>query len=132
MAQGKTIQNALIGTAVTIVAFFIPFLSGIAPLFGGGVAGYLQHERIAGGAKAGIVMGIFLTVITILIGILASLTVSHPSAVIPADYFRLSWAVVYVGMFVLVVVFIIVGGIGGAIGGAAIAQPDKGSFQFNE
>lgn len=56
--QGKTLKNAAIGVVVTTVAYFIPVVNAIAPIFGGGVAGYLQKQGIGGGMKAGAAKGL--------------------------------------------------------------------------
>lgn len=51
--KGKTLQNALIGVVVTTIAYFVPVLNAVAPVFGGSVAGYLQKQGAGGGMKAG-------------------------------------------------------------------------------
>lgn len=117
MARGRTLQNAVVGAALTIVAFFIPFLSGIAPLFGGGVSGYLQKEGLYGGAKAGIATGFVLTLLVLLIGIFAAILLTTTPVGLPSTI-EFNILYLYLGMFAFSVVLIIVGGIGGAIGGA--------------
>lgn len=55
MARGDTLLNAIIGAVVTVVLSF----TGISPVLGGGVAGYLQDESRKRGAKVGALSGVF-------------------------------------------------------------------------
>lgn len=57
MGTGDTWINAAIGAAVTIALSF----SGLSPLLGGGVAGYLQGEPPGRGATVGALSGVFAT-----------------------------------------------------------------------
>lgn len=53
MGRGDTLLNAAVGAAVTVVLSF----TGVSPLLGGGVAGYLQRESRTSGATAGALSG---------------------------------------------------------------------------
>lgn len=58
MAAGDTWINAAVGAAVTIGFSF----TGVSPLLGGGVAGYLQNESPKRGATVGALSGAIATV----------------------------------------------------------------------
>ena len=107
-SEPNTLVNVVVGAAATVVT--TPLLP-VAAVFGGGVAGYLQHRDLAAGAKVGALSGAV--------------------ASIPA--FFLAWLVVGVfllggvgaaalgGVFALVA-FLAVAGylvVAGALGGAA-------------
>lgn len=53
MGRGDTILNAVIGAVVTVVLSF----TGVSPVLGGGVAGYLQEGTRTAGAKVGALSG---------------------------------------------------------------------------
>jgi hypothetical protein len=53
MAKGDTLLNAVVGAVVTVLLSF----TGVAPVLGGAVAGYLQRESRASGAKVGALSG---------------------------------------------------------------------------
>lgn len=53
MGEGDTLLNAVVGAAVTVVLSF----TGVSPLLGGGVAGYLQREGRRRGATVGALSG---------------------------------------------------------------------------
>lgn len=55
MGKGDTLLNAGIGAIVTIVLSF----TGISPVLGGAVAGYLQRGTRRAGAKVGGISGAF-------------------------------------------------------------------------
>lgn len=55
MGRGDTLANALVGAIVTI--FVTPFLP-FAPIFGGGVAGYLEGTNGARGVRVGALAGL--------------------------------------------------------------------------
>lgn len=67
---GKTWSNATIGALVTTVAYFLPLVQVIAPVFGGFIAGYLQKQGVSGGMKAGGLKGIVMTIPAIGLGII--------------------------------------------------------------
>jgi len=64
----KTIQNGVIGGVVGSALGFVPLVLLVAPLLGGGVAGYLERDDAKGGlvagAVAGVVMAALSTVVT--------------------------------------------------------------------
>lgn len=53
MGEGDTLLNAVIGAVVTVVLAF----TGVSPLLGGGVAGYLQRGTRRDGATVGALAG---------------------------------------------------------------------------
>jgi hypothetical protein len=53
MTERNELRNATIGAVVTIVLSF----TGVAPLVGGGVAGYLQRESPGRGLRVGAISG---------------------------------------------------------------------------
>lgn len=54
MGEGDTLLNAAVGAAVTVVLSF----TGVSPVIGGGVAGYLQRESRTRGAAVGALSGV--------------------------------------------------------------------------
>jgi hypothetical protein len=67
MAEGDTLVNALVGAVATVV------LSGIlpfSPLFGGGVAGYLQGGDRSAGLRVGALSGVIALVPAAAVGLL--------------------------------------------------------------
>lgn len=70
--DGKTLQNASIGAAVSTVAYFIPVVNAIAPIFGGFVAGLIQKRGAGGGVKVGSLKGLVMVIPGILLGVVAS------------------------------------------------------------
>ena len=72
MGQGDTLLNAAIGAVVTVVLSF----TGISPVLGGGVAGYLQRESRRAGAKVGAISGLlaflpFVLLVVLFFGVVA-------------------------------------------------------------
>lgn len=63
MTRGNTGLNAVIGAAITLGLLF----TSISPLLGGAVAGYLQHEPPARGARVGAISGLLATLPLLLI-----------------------------------------------------------------
>ena len=64
----KTIQNGVIGGVIGAAFGFVPLILLVAPLLGGGVAGYLERDDakrgLVAGAVAGVVMAALSTVVT--------------------------------------------------------------------
>jgi hypothetical protein len=64
----KTLRNGVIGGVVGAALGFVPLILLVAPLFGGGVAGYLERDEtkrgLVAGAVAGVVMAALSTVVT--------------------------------------------------------------------
>lgn len=72
MGDGDTLQNASIGAAISTVAYFIPVVNAIAPIFGGFVAGLIQKRGVGGGVKVGSLKGVIMVIPAILLGFIAS------------------------------------------------------------
>jgi uncharacterized membrane protein (GlpM family) len=67
MGEGDTLINALIGAAVSVVlSGLLPF----SPLFGGGVAGYMQGGDRSEGLRTGAISGVIALVPAAVIGLL--------------------------------------------------------------
>lgn len=66
MGSGETWINAIVGAVITLGLSF----TGFSPLLGGGVAGYLQAEPPASGAKVGAVSGAIAAIPLLLLVIL--------------------------------------------------------------
>ncbi|NHN49235.1 DUF5518 domain-containing protein [Halostella sp. JP-L12] len=60
----------MLGAVVSIVAGFLPFVSFVAPLLGGVVAGDVYHAGLRDGVGAGALTGVFLAALGILLQIL--------------------------------------------------------------
>lgn len=90
MGQGDTLFNALAGAAVTVFASFIPF----SPVFGGGLAAYLQEGDKASSIRIGAISGAFAAVPFVLF---ALFVVAGLGFVAPAA-----------GLFGLVILFVFV------------------------
>lgn len=58
MGHGETLLNAVIGAVVSILLSF----TGVSPILGGGVAGYLQAESRRRGALVGALSGLLAAV----------------------------------------------------------------------
>jgi hypothetical protein len=65
--ERSTIENAGVGFLVGIVLTFVPLLSLVAPLVGGGVAGYRERKSANGGLLPGALTGAFIGVGAILL-----------------------------------------------------------------
>lgn len=118
--------SALLGAVVSIIAGFLPFVSFVAPLLGGGVAGYTNRAGSREGAGTGGLMGVFLAVLGIVLQISSPVLPAFPVAVVLGPWARGfglgmmdSIAAVIVASGILLV---LVGGVGGAIGGALAGQ----------
>ena len=67
MGDGDTAVNAVIGAVASVVlSSVVPF----APLFGGGVAGYLQGGTRSDGLRVGTLSGVLAFVPSVLVGFL--------------------------------------------------------------
>ncbi|UWG47905.1 Zn-ribbon domain containing protein [Halanaeroarchaeum sp. HSR-CO] len=120
MDTRRTGIAVLLGALVSIVAGFLPFVSFVAPLLGGAVAGYLQRSGWRDGATAGGLMGVVLAVIGVLGQALSSVLPPFPAAVILGPWargFGLGLDSVVVFLVASAVLLVLVGAIGGAIGG---------------
>jgi hypothetical protein len=67
MLSRRTIRNGAVGAVVGSVLGFVPLVLLVAPLLGGGVAGYLERDGARGGAVAGIVAGALMAAFTALV-----------------------------------------------------------------
>lgn len=113
MGKGDTIKNSIVAAIITTIAFFIPILNIIAPIFGSGVGGYMQKEGVRGGAKVGGIMGVLMVLPAIFMGGFVSWMFSFIPEV--GAFFAGSTLVVTA---VITAWSIVVGLVGGAIGGA--------------
>jgi hypothetical protein len=59
----RTGRNVSLGVLVGLVASYVPFVSLVAPLLGGGVAGYLERAGTRRGALVGGVVGLVVAVV---------------------------------------------------------------------
>lgn len=65
MAEGDTLINSVIGAvATTVLSGFVPF----APLFGGGIAGYLEGGERNDGLRVGAIAGVMALLPALVIG----------------------------------------------------------------
>jgi hypothetical protein len=104
-SEGRsTLTNGVIGGAVGIVLFFLPF----SPLLGGAVAGYLETEDGAA-LKAGAVSGLVALVPLFLFGLFALLFI--------LGFGPFSLALIAVFAFLLVAAYTVgLGALGGLLG----------------
>jgi hypothetical protein len=118
--EGKTLTNAAIGAVVSTVAYLVPVVNLFAPIFGGGVAGYLQHQGASGGMKAGSVKGFVMTIPAIGLGLVASGMLAQ----IPVIGDLLAGSIV---LLVIIVVghSVALGFFGGLFGGIISGGPQK-------
>jgi hypothetical protein len=116
MAEGDTWINAFIGAVVTVVTSF----TGVSPIIGGAVAGYLnRYDGVKVGALSGVIASIPLLGLLFLVGsVFAFLPfagpgmMNGPGAMVGAAGFLL---VVFV-FFVALLYAIALGALGGYIG----------------
>ena len=122
----RAASSAILGALVSIVAGFLPFVSFVAPLLGGGVAGFIQRAGPRDGAGAGALMGVFLTVLGVPIQILGPVLPAFPAAVVLGPWARGFGLGMLDSIIAIIaasaVLLVLVGAIGGAIGGALIGQ----------
>jgi hypothetical protein len=67
MISRRTIRNGAIGAVVGSVLGFVPLVLLVAPVIGGGVAGYLERDGPRRGAVAGGVAGLLMAALTTVI-----------------------------------------------------------------
>jgi MFS family permease len=118
--------SALLGAVVSIVAGFLPFVSFVAPLLGGGVAGYLHRAGLRDGAGAGALMGVFLALLGVVLQILSPVLPAFPAAVVLGPWAR-GFGLGMLNSIVAIIaasaiLLVLVGAVGGAIGGALAGQ----------
>jgi len=118
----RAARSALLGAVVSIIAGFLPFVSFIAPLLGGGVAGYFHRAGLGEGARAGALMGVLLALLGVVLQILGPALPAFPAAVVLGPWAR-GFGLGMLNSIVAIiaasaVLLVIVGAVGGAIGGA--------------
>jgi hypothetical protein len=107
------VKGIVFGAIITKIAYLIPVLNIIAPIFGGAVAAYVYSSGALGGMKAGFLKGILMGLPAIILGtVFASLLADIP---VIGDLLAGS-----LGLFVLIIVIhsVTIGMVGGFIGGA--------------
>ncbi|MFW6002842.1 MAG: DUF5518 domain-containing protein [Halanaeroarchaeum sp.] len=125
METRRTGIAVLSGAVVTIVAGLFPFVSFVAPLLGGAVAGYVQQSGLRDGAVAGALMGAFLAVLGVVGHLLSSVLPPYPAAVILGPWargFGLALDSIVVLLLASTVLLLLVGALGGAVGGQFVGR----------
>jgi predicted PurR-regulated permease PerM len=122
----RAASSAILGALVSIVAGFLPFVSFVAPLLGGVVAGYVYRDGLRDGAGAGALMGVFLAAFGVILQILGPVLPAFPAAVVLGPWAR-GFGLGMLSSIVAIlaasaVLLVLVGAIGGAIGGALAGQ----------
>ena len=117
MISRRTIRNGAIGAVVGSVLGFVPLVLLVAPVIGGGVAGYLERDgprrgAVAGGV-AGLLMAALTTVITGTITFVRFGDLPFASPDVPLEGLALAAALSLLAS----VGQIVVAGIGGGLGG---------------
>lgn len=129
MQTHQAVRSALLGAIISIVAGFLPFVSIVAPLLGGVVAGYINRTGLRDGAGAGALMGVFLAVLGVVLYILSPVLPAFPAAVILGPWaraFGLGMLDSIVAMIAAsAVLLVLVGAIGGAVGGALAGDGEE-------
>lgn len=123
MISRRTLRNGAIGAVVGSVLGFVPLVLLVAPVIGGGVAGYLERDgprrgAVAGGV-AGLLMAALTTVITGTITVVRFGDLPFASPDVPFEGLALAAALsglASIGQ-------IVVAGIGGGLGG--ILEADR-------
>lgn len=122
----RAASSATLGAAVSIVAGFLPFVSFVAPLLGGIVAGYVYRDGLRDGAGAGALMGVVLAVLGVILQVLGPVLPAFPAAVVLGPWARAFGLGMLgsVGAIIAAsaVLLVLVGAMGGAIGGALGGQ----------
>ncbi|WP_096390741.1 DUF5518 domain-containing protein [Halopenitus persicus] len=122
MQTQRATGSVLLGAVVSIIAGFLPFVSFVAPLLGGGVAGYFHRTGLREGAGAGALMGVFLSLLGVVLQILGPVLPAFPAAVVLGPWAR-GFGLGMLDSIVAIIaasaiLLVIVGAVGGAIGGA--------------
>lgn len=123
-STAETLKNGGIGAVIAFILVFVPVIGFLAPLFGGGVSGYLQGRGISGGAAVGLVMAVLSGVPAFLLGVMGLLFGSIP--LISGTIFGsiIGFVGAAGGLLIIVLWFfwtiyaLMLGLIGGAVGGA--------------
>lgn len=130
MQSQRAASSAIIGAIVSIVAGFLPFVSFVAPLLGGVVAGYVYRTDLRDGVVVGALMGVVLAALGVVLQVLGSVLPAIPAAVVLGPWARAFGlgmmdsivAIVAVSAVLLVLVGAIGGAIGGTLGGKGAQQ----------
>lgn len=126
MELQRAAGSAVLGAVVSIVAGFLPFVSFVAPLLGGIVAGYSQRAGPRDGAGTGALMGVFLAILGVVLQLLGPVLPAFPAAVVLGPWAR-GFGLGMLDSIVAIiaasaVLLVLVGAVGGAIGGAIGGQ----------
>ncbi len=133
--ERTTLKNASIGALIGLVLTFVPLISLLAPLVGGGVAGYRERRGAKGGLVPGVLAGAFVAVGGIVIRtVFATLRFGIEGAIpIAGVPLPTLLAALFVGTFLTVVAAagtVLVAAIGGALGG--VLEEDRSRRQTDE
>ena len=122
MSTWRLLRNAIIGLLTMIIVGFIPMVNMLAPVVGGGVAGYLEGKTIKDGSIAGAVTGFLWTAITF---VLLAVVMIGAGLTAPPGVGMFDWLPAAGGATFIAVLFVLVNGVvvalttvGGAIGGS--------------
>ncbi|MFB6184019.1 MAG: DUF5518 domain-containing protein [Haloarculaceae archaeon] len=63
----RTVRNGAVGAVVGVALGFVPLVLLVAPVVGGGVAGYLEREGPKRGALAGVITGVLVAAVSNLV-----------------------------------------------------------------
>jgi hypothetical protein len=123
MISRRTLRNGAIGAVVGSVLGFVPLVLLVAPMIGGGVAGYLERDGPRRGAVAGAIAGLLMaaltTVITGMITVVRFGDLPFASPDVPLEGLALAAALSLLAS----IGQIVVAGIGGGLGG--ILEADR-------
>ena len=127
--EGKTLLNVIIGAVVTIAVAAVPFVQGLAPAIGGGVAGYLQNRGIGAGVKVGagvtfVFMIPAILLIVVFSGFIASVVPMVGAGMMTGTFLLFVLIVIFFWTFVLSVIG---GAVGGAVAGSSAGGGDTGT-----
>ena len=133
--ERTTLKNAGVGALVGLVLTFVPLISLLAPLVGGGIAGYRERRGAKGGLPPGALAGAFVAAGGIVIRTaFATLRFGTEGAMTVAGVpLPTSLAALFVGTFLTVVAAagtILVAAIGGALGG--VLEEDRSRRRTDE
>ncbi|SEO21801.1 hypothetical protein SAMN04487948_101149 [Halogranum amylolyticum] len=129
MIATKYLKNGALGVVAMIVVGLVPMIGPVAPLVGGGVAGYRQREDVKGGAIAGLVSGLLWTLLTLvlLIVVVVGAGLTAPPGVGPLNWLPAAGGGLYVGVLFAVMNAGVCAAttLGGAIGGALVKEAQR-------
>ncbi|MFC4358312.1 DUF5518 domain-containing protein [Halobium salinum] len=124
----RTARSVLAGLVVGFAAWFVPVVALVAPLLGGGVAGYLERAGAKRGALIGALTGVLLAVVT---AVLTTVGAFLNLGTVPFENLgEVPLAGLLVGGVLTVVGFAgsgVVAAVGGALGGTLEADHRVGT-----